>query len=61
MAPVIAQGKAGRVLLLDLDLNGGIGRYLFDTKATYTLSELIETGVTLDGAYWPRFVTRRSP
>ena len=56
--PFVARGQAGRILLMDLDLNGGVGRYLFDTKDTYTLSELIETGVTLDGTYWPRFVTR---
>ena len=56
--PGVAKGKAGRILLMDLDLNGGVGRYLFDTKDTYTLSELIESGVVLDGTYWPRFVTR---
>jgi pilus assembly protein CpaE len=58
LAPGIANGKIGRVLFMDLDLNGGVGRYLFDTKDTYTLGELIESGVQLDGTYWPRFVTR---
>jgi pilus assembly protein CpaE len=57
-APGVSQGKGGRVLFMDLDLNGGVGRYLFDTKDTYTLGELIESGVNLDGTYWPRFVTR---
>lgn len=58
LAPGISQGKLGRILLMDLDLTGGIGRYLFDTKDTYTLGELIESGVQLDGTYWPRFVTK---
>lgn len=58
LAPGIENGKIGRVLLLDLDLTGGVGRYLFDTKDTYTLGELIESGVPLDSTYWPRFVTR---
>ena len=58
VAPAVAQGKASRILLMDLDLAGGVGRYLFDTKNSYTLAELIESGVILDGAYWPRFVTR---
>ena len=58
VGPVVAKGKVGRILLMDLDLNGGVGRFLFDTKNTYTLSELIESGVELDGTYWPRFVTR---
>ena len=54
----VTQGKMGRILFMDLDLTGGVGRYVFDTKDTYTLSELIESGVALDGGYWPRFVTR---
>lgn len=58
VAPGVAQGKNGRVLFMDLDLNGGVGRLLFDTKNTYTLGELIESGVQLDGTYWPRFVTK---
>ena len=58
VGPAVVQGKIGRILLMDLDLNGGVGRYLFDTKNTYTLGELIESGVQLDGTYWPRFVTR---
>ena len=58
LAPDVAQGKLGRILLMDLDLTGGIGRLLFDTKDTYTLGELVESGVRLDGNYWPRFVTR---
>jgi len=58
LSPAISNGKIGRILFMDLDLNGGVGRYLFDTKDTYTLGELIESGVKLDGTYWPRFVTR---
>ena len=58
VGPGVAKGQFGRILLMDLDLNGGVGRYFFDTKHTYTLSELIESGVRLDGNYWPRFVTR---
>ena len=58
IAPAVTQGKAGRILLMDLDLNGGVGRYFFDTKDTYTLGQLIESGVSLDGTYWPRFTTR---
>ena len=54
----VVQDKAGRILFMDLDLNGGVGRYVFDTRDTYTLSELVESGVNLDGTYWPRFVTR---
>lgn len=58
LAPAIAKGKLGRVLMMDLDLTSGSSRSFFAVKDSYTLGELIESGVQLDGTYWPRFVTR---
>jgi pilus assembly protein CpaE len=57
LAPAIQQGKLSRVLLMDLDLTSGSSKSFFPTSG-YTLGELIESGVQLDGTYWPRFVTR---
>jgi pilus assembly protein CpaE len=58
LAPGIRQGKLRRVLLMDLDMTSGSSKSFFGANASFTLGELIESGVPLDATYWPRFVTR---
>jgi len=49
---------AGRVLLLDLDMSSGLVRYLFERTNAYSLVDMIEAGVALDGVYWHQVVSR---
>lgn len=58
LGPDVQRNKIGRALLVDLDTSGGISRYLFRNTDAYTLAELVESGVKLDGTYWPRFIRR---
>ena len=58
IAPQIEKGKCQRVLLMDLDLTSGSSKSFFSAHESFSLGELIESGVELDGTYWPRFVTR---
>jgi pilus assembly protein CpaE len=56
LAADLENGK--RMLLLDLDLSSGLSRYLFERSHTYTLVEMIESGVSLDETYWNQFVAK---